>query len=447
LERLISVFKKSSFISNVVGSLFFKGGTLLIQVISIPLYINLLGIQDYGIWISLFSIVNFFTLLDIGLGNGLKLELTKALSTKDYLLANRLISSTYFFLVLIFSFILFLFFLSNFFINYDKFIFPNLNDPRLNLLVLIVFVPFIFQNIFSVINSILSAKQLHRFTSGILFLNNLIGLVLIVLITKIVVSKTDLVFYFFIIQSFLPPIIYFLSTFFFFKKHKVLIPRSSSVNLQSGYDLFNLGLKFLILQLVGVVIYQTNVFLIGYFFGPTEVTHFNVYFRLYFIVYTFFSLALSPISTYVTDLMMKRDFEKIIQYFKKAILLWTLCVIFLVVLSNFANRIIHHWIGDEIVFDKVLNNCVFLYFVVLSWNTIFLYFLNGLGKLNFQILICTISIFVFPFLIYYFRVHYNQFSAYQIVLSNALSQLIISFFLPYYFFKVLIKFRHINENL
>lgn len=447
MERVISAIKKSSFISNVVGSVAFKGGTLIIQVVSIPLYINLLGIKDYGIWISLFSIVNFFTLLDIGLGNGLKLELTKALSTKDYLLANRVISSTYFFLVLIFSFVLFIFFLSNFFIDYDQLIFPNLNDSRLNLLVLIVFVPFIFQNVFSVINSILAAKQLHRFTSGILFLNNLIGLVLIILISKVIISKTEFIYYFFIIQSLLPPIIYFLSTFFFFKKQTVLIPSFSSINLHIGYDLLRLGLKFLILQLVGVVIYQTSVFLIGYFFGPSEVTYFNVYYRLYFIVYAFFSLALSPISTYVTDLMMKRDFGKIIRYFKKAILLWSLCVIFMLVLSNFADIIIHHWIGDEIFFDKVLNNCVFLYFVVLSWNTIFLYFLNGLGKLNFQILICTISIFVFPFLIYYFKLQNEKFSAYQIVLSNALSQLIISFFLPYYFFKVLFKFRHNNENV
>jgi O-antigen/teichoic acid export membrane protein len=447
LERVISVIKKSSFTSNVVGSVVFKGGTLIIQVVSIPLYINLLGIQDYGIWISLFSIVNFFTLLDIGLGNGLKLELTKALSTKDYLLANSVISSTYFFLVIIFSFILFLFLLSNFFIDYDKLIFPKLDDSRLNLLVLIVFVPFIFQNIFSVINFILAAYQLHRFTSGILFLNNLIGLVSIIIISKFVIIKTDLIFYFFVIQAFLPPIIYFLSTFFFFKKHKVLIPAFGYINLQSGYDLLRLGLKFLVLQLVGFVIYQTNVFLIGYFFGPAKVTQFNVYYRLYFIVYTFFCLALSPISTYVTDLMMKRDFEKIIQYFKKSILIWTICVVFMVLLSNFSKFIIHQWIGNQIVFDRILNNCVFLYFVVLSWNTIFLYFLNGLGKLNFQILICTISIIVFPFLIYYFKVQYDQFSTYQVVLSNALSQLIISIFLPIYLFKVLIKFRHNNENI
>lgn len=447
MERVISAIKKSSFISNVVGSVAFKGGTLIIQVVSIPLYINLLGIKDYGIWISLFSIVNFFTLLDIGLGNGLKLELTKALSTKNYPLANRAISSTYFFLVLIFSFVLFLFFLSNFFIDYEKLIFPNLNDPRLNLLVLIVFVPFIFQNIFSVINSILAASQLHRFTSGILFLNNLIGLLLVILVSKIEITKTEFLYYFFVIQSLLPPIIYFFSTFIFFKTHTVLIPTFGSINLQKGYDLLRLGLKFLILQLVGVIIYQSTVFLIGYFFGPIEVTHFNVYYRLYFIIYAFFSISLSPISTYVTELMMKKDFEKIFQYFKKAIFLWILCVVSMVILLKFSNYVIHLWIGNEIIFDKVLNNYVFLYFVVLSWNTIFLYFLNGLGKLNFQILICTISIFIFPFIIFYFRVQDEKFSAYQVVLSNALSQLIISFFLPYYFFKVLIKFRHNNENV
>ena len=61
----------------------------------VPLTLNYLGKTDYGIWLTLASILNWLINLDFGLGNGLRNKLAEAFALNDIKLARFYISTAY----------------------------------------------------------------------------------------------------------------------------------------------------------------------------------------------------------------------------------------------------------------------------------------------------------------------------------------------------------------
>ena len=81
----------SSFIS--------KGITILTGLISIPLTVHYLGVERYGLWMTISSTVAVLTFADLGLGNGLLNAISKADGQNDHDNAAISISSSFFMLL------------------------------------------------------------------------------------------------------------------------------------------------------------------------------------------------------------------------------------------------------------------------------------------------------------------------------------------------------------
>ena len=84
-----------NFLPNVSLSVLYKVINMCIVFTTIPLLLNYLEKELYGIWVTIFSLVNIVFFVDGGIGNGLKTKLTEALSLKDFKLAKTYISTAY----------------------------------------------------------------------------------------------------------------------------------------------------------------------------------------------------------------------------------------------------------------------------------------------------------------------------------------------------------------
>ena len=72
---------------------------------TVALLIKNLGETDYGIYITIYSIINWVFLLDLGVGKGMRNKLTHLIEIEDNSTAKKLISTTFlisFFLSVIF---------------------------------------------------------------------------------------------------------------------------------------------------------------------------------------------------------------------------------------------------------------------------------------------------------------------------------------------------------
>ena len=80
---------------NIIASLLVKMLSIIISLLLVPVTLNYLNSYEYGVWLTLSSILVWINYFDIGLGNGLRNRLTEALAIGDYEKGRIYISTTF----------------------------------------------------------------------------------------------------------------------------------------------------------------------------------------------------------------------------------------------------------------------------------------------------------------------------------------------------------------
>ncbi len=80
--------------TNIIFSALLKAVGLGCSFVIVPLTLGYLNNEVYGIWMTLTSILYWFSFFDIGLGNGMRNYLTEAISRKDFVKARGYLSTT-----------------------------------------------------------------------------------------------------------------------------------------------------------------------------------------------------------------------------------------------------------------------------------------------------------------------------------------------------------------
>lgn len=94
-ERTIKVKK------NILASVLIKGVDFLVYLLLVPVTLGYLNQYEYGIWLTLSSILMWINSFDIGLGNGLRNKLSEALAQNDKKLCKSYVSTTLFMLCIL----------------------------------------------------------------------------------------------------------------------------------------------------------------------------------------------------------------------------------------------------------------------------------------------------------------------------------------------------------
>ena len=80
---------------NILISFFFRGGSILLSFILVPLTINYIKPDAYGVWLTITSLVGWIAMFDIGIANGLRNRLSESLAANDYEKSRTYVSTTY----------------------------------------------------------------------------------------------------------------------------------------------------------------------------------------------------------------------------------------------------------------------------------------------------------------------------------------------------------------
>jgi hypothetical protein len=78
---------------NILFGVTFKGISIFLNFLIVPILIFFLGETEYGVWVTVFSIVNWVFTFDLEIGQGLRNKLTEALSINDEVKASQIIST------------------------------------------------------------------------------------------------------------------------------------------------------------------------------------------------------------------------------------------------------------------------------------------------------------------------------------------------------------------
>ena len=375
---------------NILASFVIKGLGIAISLVLVPLTINYINPSRYGIWLTLSSIVGWFSFFDIGFGNGLRNKLAEAKAKGEEELARIYVSTTYAILSIIIGVVLVLFLCVNPFVNWAKVLntTPDMAG-ELSILVIIVFVFFCLRFVFQLINTVLSANQEPAKAAFFDFLGSLLSLVIIFILTKTTSGNLILLGATF---SLTPVLVLFVSSFWFYRRaYKRFAPSVKFVKFRYARNLMSLGIKFFVIQIAALVLFNTSNIIVTQLFGPAEVTTFNVAFKLFSIITMIFSIIALPLWSAFTDAYARNEFGWIRTTLSKMKMVWILLVILTFVLLFSSPWIYKLWVGKSVSVPFALSAAMSSYVIVYVWQTIHVFFLNGIGKIRLQLYLVIFS--------------------------------------------------------
>ncbi len=366
---------------NILGSFGIKSLSILTSFILVPFTIHLLDKEKYGIWITIFSIVTWFNMMDIGLGNGFRNKFAEAMAMNKKNLAKAYVQTLYSSMLIIAGALLIIFFSINHFLNWHHILnIPPNFDENINLITGAVFVLFCAQLVLKNISTILLSLQKTTFSNSLLFLGNLLALILIFLFDKF--HKTSL-FSIAIIFMVSPIIVFGTSTTIVFSSYLkefkptlFAIPRKKYFN-----DLMSLGIKFFLIQITTIVMFSSSSIIISQLYGPAEVTPYNVTYQLFTAAQIVFGIIITPFWTAFTEANAKEDYKWIRKSIKKLMILWSIFSIGILLLWLISPFIFRIWLGGKIIIPYHLSFQFALFAILMTWSTIFSFFVAGIGKI------------------------------------------------------------------
>lgn len=410
---MISRFVDKLFLSDkrskkIIKNIFFIAVLQLVSVMTsfliVPLTIDYINTYEYGIWLTISSIVGWFSLVDIGLGTGLRNRLTEALANDDIVLAKKYVSTAYISLSVtvgtIFTFLI----CCNYYINWSKL----LNQPEeLNSLLVktmyIVLSFFGLRLLVQLICVILTSHLLPAVATAINTFSNIC-----ILITIWILSKTvsgDLATLAFVLSS-IPVFIYILvSVFLFLGKYKEIAPSLSFFDKKLVGSLMKLGISFFFIKISMIILFQTSNILIIHLFTNDDVVVYNVAYKLFSIIFMMFDIIVQPFWTGYTDAWVKKDFVWIKHTIHKLLNIWKIIMLFAIVVLVLSPFIYNIWIGKDVDVPFSLSACLCLYFICRCYGGTYNMFINGTGKIKLQsVLLAIVVVLYVPLVIFFVKV-------------------------------------------
>lgn len=400
LSEIIRLFRQQSqrtktVQKNIVGNAIIKGLSIILSLLIIPLTIGYVSEYDYGIWIALSSVIGWLSYFDIGVNNGLRNKLTEAISRSDYYLAKKYVSTTYAILFLIFVPLFLLFVLLYKFINwYDVF---SIDAESVHYLpeLMVIIVGFVcLRSILSTVNIILLANQRTAQSGLVNFLEQLGSFGCIAILVK---YTSGSLFNLCLVFCVVPLIILATASIIMFaKRYKDIRPSIKTIDWSLKAKLFNMGIKFFIIQIAGLIQFQTTSFIILKYYGASDVTAYNIAFKYFNIIYMCWGLTLSPLWNAITEAKVKNDFNWIRQCVKRYRQLFIVFLLGGVVMLSLSSVFYKIWLGDRIApIPFSLSLVICLYVLSLTWGSLYVQILNGLGALKIQYMSSIISPILF----------------------------------------------------
>lgn len=381
---------------NILYGFIIKGVSILVNLLYVPLLINYLDKERYGIWIALSSFLTWFHFFDIGLGNGLRNRLTEALAKNDTNLARKLVSTSYTVISIIFLSIGFLFIIISRYIPWNKILNTQIvSHHELVMLATIVFVFMCLRFIVQLIQPILFALQKSALASIFPVLANVLSLITLYLIMHIELPKLLSVAFFI---SITPIVSFLIGSFILFKGTcKNLTPSLRFIDFTYTKSLMSLGLNFFLIQIASVIINSTSNLIIIQLFGPNDVTSYNVGFKYFQIALMLNAILIAPFWSSFTDAFAKNDYNWAKSILRKMNYISIFQVLGVLLMLAFSQIAIKLWIGDKVQLSWLMLIALAIntleYIVIAPYGSL----INGAGKLKASVFM--VYIFAVLFLI------------------------------------------------
>lgn len=391
LRSLINISGKSersqNAVKNIIISLIVKGVSVLSTMLIVPLTIGYLNPTQYGIWVSIYSIIAWVGFMDLGLGNGFRNKFAEAKANNDILLGQQFVSTTYFALTIVAISLLTVGLTINAFVDWAAML--GVSDSYRGILQItfgIVLFFFCMNLVVSLISSLLNADQQPGLSSALSALGQLISLLVIFILTRVSDgSLINLALFF----SGIPCIVFLISSFIIFRftRYKKYSPKRRCIRIELIKDVLSLGGRFFVIYICMILIFQIVNIVISRELGPEYVTEYDIANKYFNMLYMVMLIILTPFWSAFTDAYTKKELDWMVNIMRKLEITWlTGCVIgcAMLIFSPVFYRI---WVGNRVCVSFMLSCSMYISVCCQMLCAVYMYMINGIGAIRLQLVI------------------------------------------------------------
>jgi len=287
-----------------------------IRLFTIPLLLNYLGKERFGLWMTIASYSGYISLMDLGISNAVVNELTKLFTEKDYVKANKLISEIFFILLTISSAGMFLILPSVGFLNLSSFfkLTTSLAQNEVNHSAIVILVMFFLQLPLSIFLKIPYTLQKGFLSEMYLLISNIVSFIALFVFIKI--------------QASLPLLLVLLTGTMNFAAIGLALHlvfgygfslRWSNVKntIETFSDIRHVGSPFLLMQITGTLLSILPFSLIAYYHGAVMVANYGIMMQVMMAIQIPFTITHQPLWTKITQLYLLKDINNLKNIVKK----------------------------------------------------------------------------------------------------------------------------------
>ena len=381
---------------NTAAMIGIRGISMILTLISAPIMLHHVDRADYGVLLTLTSIVGWVGYMDIGLGNGLRNKLPEFIANNDFNSAKKIVSSCYATLAIYVALIITVFLIISPFVDWLEVLNSPTSDAKeIRELTNVVFIAFCIQFLLGLLNSILFAYQMPAFQSLFTFVGQ--ALALIALIIQVFVFNITSVLQIGAVNSIIPPLVLFCGSMGLFRtKLRKIAPSLRYVDLKSVSGILGLGMKFFVLQMITIVLFQANSIIIARVVNPEAVVEYNLAFKYVSLLTMIFTIVITPVWSATTDAYIRNDFtwiKKTISFSQKVCIISIIIGILMLFVSKFIYGI---WLGkDAIDISYSTTGLILLYISFEMLYKVYGTIINGTGKVFAQMILTGIIAIIY----------------------------------------------------
>lgn len=305
----------ASIVQGVVTGLASRVVGIFVSLLSVPLTIGYLGPERYGVWVLLSSLLAWVRLADLGIGSGLTSAIARALGSERPDLVRAHVSTAFALLTAI-SVVLGLFVVLAWpWIDWSAIFGINAEDARLETPPAVAASIAIFLLVFplSIVGTSYNAVQEGKLANYWGMAGNIASLFALVVVTHtrgglvwlvIAVSGTGLV-------------MNILSGVWFFTRCRPgMAPQIRAIRRESIRGLMQVGVPFFLIQIMALVVFQTDNLIIGHFLGAAQVPSYSLTYSLFGYTSLIQSIGFNYFWVAYTDAIVRRDIDWVRRTFR-----------------------------------------------------------------------------------------------------------------------------------
>ena len=372
-----------------------------IPLITLKITIGYLGTELYGLWATVTSFFALFTFADLGLGNGLQTELSRATGRDDVTQCRTLISSAYLVLTIVPTVLIILLLVVYPFVDWGHLMGAEseeaiaLSGP----FVLALFSSKMLCVPSSLVQRIHNSLQEGYIASIWSCISSVFSLATIFLYWKCDLGKTGMMW----ASSYIIVLVYLMNTFYFFcVTNKELRPSFKAINKETSLKLFSTGALFLALHILTSVSLSLDNYIVAKTVGLTETASYSVAYRVALFIGIISTMLSTPLWAANGEALERGDYNWVKNRTKK-MTVWSfwgavLCSIVLIILAN----PVLSWLGKDLYVPwTILAGMCVTQILIATTNPAFMV-LNAGRKIAIQIVMYSIYAVVSLACKYYF---------------------------------------------